>query len=70
MSKQKLFLYLIVVAVLVQSCTIQKRLYNSGWHVEWRSKQKSSSNCSEKKVFESYSEQTTELEIQKIQENK
>ena len=29
--------YLIALLTIIGSCTITKRVHNSGWHVEWKS---------------------------------
>lgn len=30
------FIYTIILLSLTASCTVEKRLYNNGWHVEWK----------------------------------
>ncbi|MES2555203.1 MAG: hypothetical protein V4604_03580 [Bacteroidota bacterium] len=38
----KHFLLLIIVSLLIGSCSITKRRYNTGWHVEWHKKHNNS----------------------------
>lgn len=34
--RQNLHLFVLIVLFFLPACTIQKRLYRGGWHVEWR----------------------------------
>lgn len=38
---KKLFLFVFTASLLTVSCTVQKRLHNSGYHVTWKSRYKS-----------------------------
>ena len=57
--------YLLALLTVIGSCTITKRVHNPGWHVEWRSKQKSvQSEAIELKTTEIHNEVSqTESEL-------
>ena len=58
----KLTTLTIILLVIISSCTIEKRLYNRGWNVQWRKYQSSSNSENEvveKTRIEFRSEQNT-----------
>lgn len=55
------FYYLTILLLFITSCTIQKRLHQPGYHVEWHKKEKNQNNASSPKYKAKPSQEQTAL---------
>ena len=61
MSKTKFyFLNLLLVLVCFSSCTVEKRIYSSGYHVKWKNDQKVFAEKSKKEDIKTIRSKITE----------
>jgi hypothetical protein len=57
-----------IISIIISSCSIEKRVYNSGYHISWNSKQKSVKEVkvlSNKEITENSISEINDLELEK-----
>ncbi len=63
MNTAKITLTLFITTLIIQSCTIEKRLYNSGYHVEWKKPRVTQKNTEINTLSNSFSENNATASI-------
>jgi len=64
---KNLTLLFIISTLLISSCSIQKRVYNNGYHITWNTMHKSMNNCSQELLTEDKAEsKNPENEIDQV----